>query len=375
MFAGLTDAFRQRRPSHPRPAAVTIPQPKEPSARWGQSASAVPRHRVRVVGIERETADAMTLLLEPVNGQPEPFCAGQFLTHCFEINGAIIKRAYSISVAEGKRLACTIKAVEGGVASRFVTENVEVGYQYTVIGPSGDFLLPAEASTPAVPLAFLAAGSGITPVVAMIHTALQVNPGRVIELVYASRRQADIIFAARLAELEGKYSGFTVTHVLSRPDEDWAGRRGRLDGEQAAKLLQAQPGAEVYLCAPADLMAKTVRALLADGVAAGRIHQERFYAAAHHAAPLPTTPQPIEFRRSNLTIIAQPGETILEAGLRNGVKLDFSCTVGGCGACKVRMVSGAVSIDEPNCLTDAEKADGYALACSAYGLEPTVIDA
>ncbi|HEU4362712.1 MAG TPA: ferredoxin--NADP reductase [Mycobacterium sp.] len=371
MFAGLTDVFRQRRAPRSR-AAVTIPQPKDLSARWGRSASAVPRHRVRVVGIERETADAITLLLEPVSGRPVPFCAGQYLTHCFEIDGATVKRAYSISVAEGNQPACTIKAIEGGVTSRFVAEHVEVGYQYTVIGPSGDFLLPAEASAP---LAFLAAGSGITPVMALIGTALQANPDRVIELVYASRRQADIIFAARLAELEGKHSGFTITHVLSRPDRDWAGRRGRLDGEQAAKLLQAQPGAEVYLCGPEDLMAETAGALVADGFPAGRIHQERFYAAARHTTPLPTVPQPIEFRRSNLTIVAQPGETILEAGLRNGVKLDFSCTVGGCGACKVRMMSGAVSIDEPNCLTDAEKADGYTLGCSAYALEPAVIDA
>ena len=75
------------------------------------------------------------------------------------------------------------------------------------------------------------------------------------------------------------------------------------------------------------------------------------------------------------TIVAQPGETILEAGLRGGVKLDYSCTVGGCGACKVRMVSGAVGIDEPNCLTDAEKAGGYTLSCSAYAQEPAVVDA
>ncbi len=368
MFAGLTSVFKQRQP-------VTIPQPKEPSARWGKSASAVPRHQVRVTGIERETPDAVTLLLESVNGQAVPFAAGQYLTHCFEIDGIVVKRAYSISSissADGGRLACTIKVIEGGVASRFVAESVEVGYRYTVIGPSGDFLLPTDT---AVPLAFLAAGSGITPIMAMIGTALHHDPDRAINLVYASRRQSDIIFAARLAELERTHANFTVTHVLSRPEGDWAGLLGRLDGEQAAKLLQAQPDAEVYLCGPEELMTETAAALLADGVPAGRIHQERYYAAARHTTPLPTLPQPIEFRRSNLTIVAQPGETILEAGLRNGVKLDFSCTVGGCGACKVRMVSGAVGIDEPNCLTDAEKAQGYTLGCSAYALEPAVVEA
>ena len=371
MFGALTNALR--RPA--RAGAVTIPPPKEPSARWGTPSSAVPRRQVRVAAIRRETADAVTLLLEPVDGRPLPFSAGQYLTHCFEVGGRAVKRAYSISSMhspDSNSVACTIKAVEGGVASGFVQTGIEVGYQYTVIGPSGDFLLPADYDGP---LAFLAAGSGITPVMAMIDTVLHQDPGRPVSLVYASRRQSDIIFADRLAELDDTCPGLTVTYVLSRPDADWAGRRGRLDGEQAAKLLQVEPGAQIYLCGPADLMADTTGALLADGVPADRIHRERFYAAAQHTTPLPTLPQPIEFRRSNLTIVAQPGETILEAGLRGGVNLDFSCTVGGCGACKVRMVSGAVSIDEPNCLTDTEKADGYTLGCSAYALESAVVDA
>lgn len=367
MFAALVKSFR------PSPAAaVTIPRPPAPTTRWAKSASTVPRHRVRVSAIVPETAHAVTLVLQPVNGAPLPFRAGQYLTHCFDIDGATVKRAYSISVAEGDRLACTVKAIGGGRVSRFVHTELTVGYEYTVIGPSGDFLLPRAESTP---LALLAAGSGITPVAALIDTALRTAPDRVIDLVYAARRQSEVIFAARLTELQRTHHGFTITQALSQPDDGWAGLRGRLDAEQTAQLLQVHPDAEIYLCGPEQMMADTTAALLADGVPAGRIHFERFYAAAQHTTPLPTLPQPIEFRRSNLTIVAQPGETILEAGLRGGVKLDYSCTVGGCGACKVRMVSGAVGIDEPNCLSDAEKADGYTLSCSAYALQPAVIDA
>lgn len=375
MFSGLAKALSRGgekaadRPTH----SVTIPQRKDPSARWASAAaSAVPRHRVRVAGVQRETPDVITLLLEPLTGQSVPFTAGQYLTHCFEVDGTVVKRAYSISAAEGDQLACTIKAIENGVASGFVFDHLDQGYEYTVIGPSGDFTLPTDT---AAPLAFLAAGSGITPVIALIDTALQQNPDRVVNLVYASRRQTEIIFAERLAQLERKYPNLTITHVLSRPDDGWTGLTGRLDDEHAAQLIQATPGAEIYLCGPEDLMVATAAALLADGVAANRVHQERFYASARHTTPLPSMAQPIEFRRSNLTVIAQPGETILEAGLRNGVNLAFSCTVGGCGACKVPVVSGAVSVDEPNCLTDVEKSDGCTLACSAYALEPTVIDA
>ena len=384
MFGGLTSALNPLRAVgdrsgrgdqlRSRTAAVTIAPPKGSSARWGTS-STLPKHRVRVVGVRPETDDVVTLLLEPVNGKPVPFTAGQYLTHCFEIDDTVTKRAYSISVAEGDELACTIKAIEGGVVSAFVNTGIKAGYEYTVIGPSGDFVLPADPGSAEAPLAFLAAGSGITPVMAMIDTALRDNPDRVVDLVYASRRQSAIIFADRLAELEARHPGFTVTHVLSRPDGDWPGLRGRLDDEQAAKLLRRRPDAEIYLCGPGELMASTTAALIANGVEPARIHSEQFFAAAQHTAPLPTMPQPIEFRRSNLTIVQEPGETILEAGLRNGIPLDFSCTVGGCGACKIRMVSGAITVDEPNCLTDEEKAAGYTLGCSAYALEPAVVDA
>lgn len=371
MFAGLTSKIARW---SAQPAAVTIPAPTTPSARWGKSA-AVPRHPVRVVGIDRETADAITLHLQPVENRPLRFAAGQYLTHCFEIDGVTVKRAYSISAAAGEQPACTIKTLDGGVVSRFVADHVTVGYSYPVIGPSGEFVLPTDPAAAATPLAFLAAGSGITPVMSMIETALRADPDRAITLVYASRRQSAIIFAQRLAALAAEHPGFTLTHVLSRPDAGWTGRTGRLDGQRAAQLLTARPDAEFYLCGPEQLMTDTAAALAAAAVPAGRVHQERFYAAARHTASLPTTAQPIEFRRSQLTIIAQPGETILEAGLRNGVPLDFSCTVGGCGACKVRVVSGSVTIDEPNCLTDAERAQGFTLGCSAYALEPAVIEA
>ncbi|HTM84719.1 MAG TPA: FAD-binding oxidoreductase, partial [Mycobacterium sp.] len=303
MFTGLVNALARgtRKPAG-RTAAVTIPQAKEPSSRWGKPGTALPRHRVRVVGVERETPDAVTLLLEPLSGEPVAFSAGQYLTHCFEIDGTVVKRAYSISAAEGGQLACTIKAIENGVASRFVFDHVDVGYEYPVIGPSGDFVLPADPTTS---LAFLAAGSGITPVMAMIDTALQQNPDRLISLVYASRRQSDIIFADRLEQLERKYAGLAITWVLSRPDDGWSGLTGRLDEEQAARLLQARPDAEIYLCGPEELAAATAGALAADGVAPGRIHRERFYTSARHTTVLPTLPQPIEFRRSNLTVIAQ----------------------------------------------------------------------
>ncbi|WP_223163892.1 ferredoxin--NADP reductase [Mycobacterium simiae] len=330
------------------------------------------RRQVRVVEVIRETDNAVTLVLETLDRQPVEFRAGQYLTHCFDIDGATVKRAYSICAAEGHRLACTVKAIDSGVASNFVHHHVVAGYEYTVLGPSGDFLLPDDDSAP---LLFLAAGSGITPVISMVETALLQSPEREISLVYAARRQSEIIFARRLSALVDAYPQLRVVHVLSQPEPAWPGEAGRLTGERAAGLLTAGPDAQVFLCGPTELMDDTAAALTLAGVAAGRIHRERFYAAPQHTGTLPTEPHDVEFCASGRTITQQPGETILEAGLRSGLRLDFSCTVGGCASCKLKVISGAVAVDEPNCLTEQERSGGYILSCSAYAQENVVLDA
>ena len=152
--------------------------------------------------------------------------------------------------------------------------------------------------TRSAPLSFLAAGSGITPVISMIETALRHYPNRAIDLVYASRRESEIIFGDRLRRLSAGHPSFTVHHVLSQPDADWSGETGRLTGERAARLLHPVADTEIYLCGPGDLMAATTTALQVDGVPGELIHQERFYAAPQHTRTLPTEPHSIEFRRS-----------------------------------------------------------------------------
>ncbi|ORC00253.1 hypothetical protein B1T48_01550 [Mycobacterium persicum] len=361
------------RPRKPNP--VVLPRPNGPSRRWGQSQTTSARRPVRVVEVIRETDDAVTLVLEVTDGRPVEFRAGQYLTHCFDVDGVTVKRAYSISAPEGDRLACTVKAIDGGVVSGFVHRNVAAGYEYTVLGPSGDFVLPDIDENNAVPLAFLAAGSGITPVIGMIETALRQSAEREISLVYASRRQGEIIFERRLSALAASYPRLRVLHVLSQPAPAWPGEAGRLTGERAATLLAAGSDIQVYLCGPTELMDVTTAALTRGGVDAGRIHRERFYAAPHHTRTLPTEPHDVEFRVTGRTVTQQPGETILEAGLRSGLKLNFSCTVGGCAACKLKVISGAVAVDEPNCLSDQERSAGHILSCSAYAQESVVLDA
>lgn len=353
-----------------KPRKVVVPRPGGPSKRWQQSSSGLAPRAVRVVDIRHETPNAITVLLEPEDGRRIVIRAGQYLTHCFNINGTPFKRAFSLSASEGGALACTIKLIPGGIVSKYVAQQLRIGDHYSLIGPSGDFVLDPASTRP---LACLAAGSGITPVISLIETALMQAPARSIRLVYASRSESDIIFRERLDELAQRHPSLQLTHVLSQPSAAWSGERSRLTGERAATLLD-QTDADFYLCGPVALMDATEQALRARGVAAHHIRRERFFAASQTQATRPTTPQQIEFRVSGKTVTQRPGESILEAGLREHVTLPFSCTVGGCGHCKVQVLEGDSTLNEPNCLSPEERAAGYTLACSAFATSRIVIN-
>ena len=357
-----------------QPVSQTIQRPRRSTAsRWAAVMPELGR-RVRVVDIQRETPDAVSVRIVPCDGGALTFAAGQYLTHCFEVDGEILRRAYSLCVAPGgDSLAFTCKRVEGGRVSGFVCERLQVGDEYEVRGPSGDFQLPADEA--GAPLLFVAAGSGITPCMSLLETALQRDPQRQVTLVYASRDQDQIIFRQRLDALVEQYANLQVRHVLSRPQPGWTGEQGRLDMDRLSRLAPLDHRTEVFLCGPEALMDDLQAQLPEYGVASARIHRENFRSVNHATAEHPSTPQAIVFRRSGVELQQQPGQSILEAAMAGGVALDFSCTVGGCAACKVKVVSGRVTLDEPNCLSEQEQGEGYTLACSAYALEAVELDA
>ena len=355
-----------------RPKRVVLPRPPGAGKRWSRGSHVIERRPVRVVEIIRETPRALTLVLMPDDGRPLHFRAGQYLTHCFEIDGQPLRRAYSMSSGEGGRLSCTVQMIDGGAVSAHVAQRLRVGDVYSVIGPSGEFVLDLESNTP---LMMIAGGSGITPLMSLIETALAARPERVVHLLYASRDQHNIIFCQRLDELAQRHASLRITHVLSKPGAGWQGQRGRIDATRLWPLLAAPDDAQFYLCGPDGLIAAAESALAAHGVPASRVRHEKFLAAPRASQDRPTQPQEIFFAQSQRRVQQQPGETLLDAGLREGIGLRYSCTVGGCAACRVRVVSGALSLSEPNCLTPEERAQGYTLACSAYALEPVTIDA
>jgi ferredoxin-NADP reductase len=321
-----------------------------------------------------ETPDAVTLRFAPTPGLT--WKAGQFLTLTVPVDGVRLKRAYSVSVAptgSAPTLAVTVKRIAGGRASNHLVDHARPGDTFEARGPSGNFTFEPDPLT-ARHVLLVGGGSGITPLISIIETLLADEPDSTATLVYGNRSLSDVIFHDRLQTLAAQNPRLTLRLVL----EDAPLSPGRLDLERLRlELADTLPDATaIYVCGPEPVMA-AMRKLAADHGATTRLREERFISLAEHTSKnLPTTPQRVDVQIGSrrFEVLVRPGRTLLEAGLAHGAPMPSSCTMGGCGACRVRVLSGELVHDEPNGLTEAEREDRIAFACIAHPLTPCSVE-
>jgi ferredoxin-NADP reductase len=334
--------------------------------------------KLTVKAVVRETPDAISMVLVDPSGAPLAFEAGQFFTLTRRVNGKVLKRAYSCSSASQttSEVRLTVKRVAGGAVSPDLVDNLREGETIEAAGPSGMFTAPAGAKR----LVLLGGGSGITPLLSIAKSSLASASGPKIQLVYGNRGEADIIFKDELATMvEASGERFSVRHVLEQTSPI-AVREGRLERsvvEAELRAIGALDDAETHflVCGPQPMMDEVKAALTAAGVPAARMKEERFASPAE-AADAATTPQDVEVRVEGEVhqLVVPPGLTILEAAQESGVPIPFSCTVGGCASCKVKLLAGSVAMAEPNCLDATERADGYVLACVSKPKGPCTVE-
>ncbi|GAA1938795.1 2Fe-2S iron-sulfur cluster-binding protein [Amycolatopsis minnesotensis] len=348
---------------------VEVGRPKRPVV---APAAENPLREVRIAEVRRETPSAVTLVLED-DGHPRSFDfrAGQFFTLVTDIDGRPVRRAYSASSAPGApRLEVTVKQVDGGRFSTHVHRNLRAGDRLSVRGPSGAFHADPAAAHEVV---LVAAGSGVTPMMSMIRTLLATRAAGRIALLCSDRCAEEIIFADELRRLEKENPGrFAVTHVLTR-------EHGRLDAEGVHGWLaglKPSEDAQYYLCGPQALM-DTVQGVLAErGVADDRVHHER-YTSGGDTTPATTAPREMvveDGAHEVGSVVVEPGQTLLDAGLAAGLPMPYSCTVGNCGDCMVRLRGGEVAMTGPNCLTPQQETDGYVLTCVGCPMSKVTLD-
>jgi ferredoxin-NADP reductase len=351
---------------------------RRPSARWGRTPSRQVRRALRVADVVQETPSTRTFVLESPDGGPPAlgYRAGQHLTLLVDAAGGTHRRCYSFSsspLASGLP-AITVKRVPDGVVSRHLHDHVRAGDTLLALDPTGDFTLQTDAQARRH-IVLVAGGVGITPLVSLAETALRAEPASRVTLLCGNRTEDEIVFRRRLAALEAEFHPrLVVRHALDAPPDGWAGLRGALDGPCVLAALGGAAADAYYVCGPEPMMQSVCTALATAGVPRAAVHTERFAYASASTTRIPDHPAEIRFARSGRRVTARPGQTILQAGLEAGADLPYSCTMGGCGACKVRRHEGTVVMSEPNCLSDAEREAGYLLACCAYADSNVVIE-
>jgi ferredoxin-NADP reductase len=351
---------------------------RQPSARWGQAAPRQARRSLRVAEVIQETPSTRTFVLASPEGGPPAFSyrAGQHLTLLVEAEGTMHRRCYSFSTSPlaGGLPAITVKRLADGVVSRHLHEHVRAGDTLLALDPTGDFTIATEPAA-SRHVVLVAGGVGITPLVSLAETVLRAEPCSRVTLLCGNRSEDEIVFRRRLDALAQEFGPrLVLRHALDAPPDGWSGMSGALDGQSVLRALGPERADAYYVCGPEPMMQGVRAALEAAGIARDAVHIERFAYASAATTRIPDHPAEILFAGSGRRATARPGQTILQAGLEAGVDLPSSCTMGGCGACKVKKREGTVVMSEPNCLSDHEREAGYLLACCAYADSNVVVE-
>ena len=322
-------------------------------------------HALAVVDVVDETADTRSFVLEIPSDLEATFAyrAGQFCTFRAAIAGTEVVRSYSMSSSPDidDPFTTTVKRVPDGVMSNWMNDTLAAGDTIEVMRPTGLFVL-READ---VPIVAFAGGSGITPVISIVKSALATTT-RPITLVYANRAADAVIFAAELERL-GTSDRLAVHHHLDT-------ERGFLDAAQCAALVGAQAHADFYICGPGPYMDTVEAGLATLDVAPEQVFIERFVVDDRATPPASETGSlVVRIERRKHEIAYQAGDTILEAARRAGLRPPFSCEAGNCATCMAHLDKGTVSMRVNNALTPAELDDGWILTCQSLPTSPEIV--
>lgn len=293
------------------------------------------RPLARVVARTRESSDAVTLLLQP-NRHWRGFRAGQHLNVSAEIDGVRITRSYSLSDAPRAdgRLAITVKAIAGGKLSRHLCETVAVG-AVLGLGPAfGDMVLPQRLHAP---LLFLAAGSGITPLMALIRSLAAQGMPAPVTLLYWARQREQLCFGEELRQLAARHPRLQLRFLLTgeraaSADED----QGRIDAAHVSALVADLAQRQVYACGPGGFVDRA-RALLATEVAG--FQAEAFTPPPRLVADSGTAQ--LTLAASGQIVTVPRGQSLLSALEQAGLKPASGCRMGICNTCACAKPSGS----------------------------------
>ncbi|MCC7245974.1 MAG: phenylacetate-CoA oxygenase/reductase subunit PaaK [Saprospiraceae bacterium] len=339
-------------------------------------------HPLSVRSIHRETPDAVSVVFDVPEHLTETFrfTQGQYLTLRTQIDGQDLRRSYSICSAphEGV-LRVAVKLLEGGLFSTYVNKRLQPGDVLQVMAPQGRFFTPLDAQNQRLYVAF-AAGSGITPILSIIKATLFQEPKSNFILFFGNKGFDHIIFREELEALKNSYPArFSVHHVLSRESLGSPLFQGRLDGDKCRQyvryIFNPQQVDACFLCGPEEMIFSVKDALVESGMEPSHIHFELFATSAPGMKPVAPASAKTALEASVTVVqdgmtfdftLPSDGSTLLDAAMRAGADLPFSCKGGVCSTCKAKILEGEASMELNYGLEPDEIAAGYVLTCQAH---------
>lgn len=344
-----------------------------------------------VAQVKHETRDAIAVTFDvpPDLRDAFKYRQGQHLTLRTTIDGEDVRRSYSICAAvQDEKLRVAIKRVPGGLFSSWANETLRPGVTLDVMPPEGRFNLPLEPDSRRHYLAF-AAGSGITPILSIVKTTLIAEPHSRFTVLYGNRASSSVIFRDELAELKDQYlERLNLVYVMSREQQDIELFNGRITQDKCRQLfkhwLRVEDVDYAFICGPEDMMHGVSAALLDAGMPKERIRIELFAAAAAKEPHKPSHHTVDDAHHLTEVTVIMDGsharftmdrdkESILDAGLRAGLDMRYSCKGGVCSTCRCKVREGQVDMDVNYALEDYEVARGFVLSCQSFPVTDKVV--
>jgi ring-1,2-phenylacetyl-CoA epoxidase subunit PaaE len=347
-------------------------------------------HALPVAGVGRLTEDSVAVTFAVPDDMRETFAfrAGQHVT----VRRDDARRSYSIcstpdELTRHGRLRIGVKEIPGGVFSAYAARDLTAGDTLDVMPPLGHFTSDFDPGRVRY-YAAIAAGSGITPVLSLVATALETEPESRFTLLYGNRYARSVMFAEELADLKDRYpTRLHVVHVLSREPQEAELLSGRLDARRLARLFDVLVPVstvdEWFLCGPYGMVIDARGVLAERGVPDRAVHTELFHVESGPPPPPAAVPPGapdtvavsimLDGRASSFEM--RRDERVLDAALRVRSELPYACRGGICSTCRAKVVEGEVTMARNWALEPDELAAGYVLTCQSSPVtERVVID-
>jgi ring-1,2-phenylacetyl-CoA epoxidase subunit PaaE len=355
-------------------------------------------HKLKVQEIKKETEDAVSVYFEVPNTLKDQFKYnhGQYLTLKFNINDKEVRRAYSICTSPlENKMAVTVKRVKNGLVSNHINDILRPEDEIEVMPPQGKFTFELDPDKGRNHYLF-AAGSGITPIMSILKTALETEGKSNVFLLYGNRNEESVIFKDELKQLQNKYEGqFFVDYVLSKPKKikdkglgglfkkaktSWEGKTGRIQTKNIEEFLEAYPGLKgecnYFICGPGNMIDVVESTLRNKEIDIKKIHAERFTNQNSVAKTIndsqDSSKMTVKLKGKTYDILIPGNKTILDTLIDEKHDPPYSCTSGACSTCIAKIKKGSVVMDACYALDEEEVAEGFILTCQSHPTTPEI---